>query len=142
VLRRLRSLTTASSRFNFLLLLRLETLVTNTTSTCYADLGSSLQPSWSHIYQGSVIQSHCLHIRRNLSDSENDGNQKVIFQRLGGGASSHWILEGQSRQFFLSSDSSFHWLLNQGPVALDLGVRSVTSCGIELGPINDSWHSP
>jgi hypothetical protein len=45
VLERPRSLTTASSKSNFLILLRLETLVTNTTSTCYGDLGSSLQPS-------------------------------------------------------------------------------------------------
>jgi hypothetical protein len=142
VLRMPRSLTTAPSRSNFLILLRLGILVTNTTSTCYGDLGSSLQPSWAHIWQGSEIQFHCLHIRRILRDSENDGNQKVIFQRLGGGASSHWILVGQSRQFLPSTDSSFHWLLNQGPVTLDPCDRSYTSHGIETGPVNDSRHSP
>jgi hypothetical protein len=45
VLRRPRSLTTASSRSNFFILLRLETLVTNTMSACYGDWDSSLQPS-------------------------------------------------------------------------------------------------
>jgi hypothetical protein len=50
------------------------TLVTNTTSTCYGDWDSALQPSWAHIWHGCEIQFHCLRIRRILSDSENDRN--------------------------------------------------------------------
>jgi hypothetical protein len=45
VLGRLKSLTTASSRSSIFILLRLGTQVTNTTSACYGDLASSLQPS-------------------------------------------------------------------------------------------------
>jgi hypothetical protein len=39
-------------------------------------------------------------MKRNLSDSENDWNQKVIFQGLDGGRSSHQIWVGQPIQFF------------------------------------------
>jgi hypothetical protein len=45
VLGKPRSLTTASNRSNILIVLRLGTLVTNTTLACYGDCGSALQPS-------------------------------------------------------------------------------------------------
>jgi hypothetical protein len=69
--------------------------------------------------------------------SGNDWNQKVVFQRSDGGASSHQILVGQSRQFFPSS--IFHWLLNLGPVMLDpCDRRSDIPHGRVPGPISDS----
>jgi hypothetical protein len=40
---------------------------------------------------GTEIYSHNVHTKRNLSGSENDGNQKVVFQGLDGGHSSHQI---------------------------------------------------
>jgi Mg2+/Co2+ transporter CorB len=43
LLKRPRSLTTTSSRSNFLILLRLGTLITNITLAFYGDWGSALQ---------------------------------------------------------------------------------------------------
>jgi hypothetical protein len=46
-------------------------------------------------YRGVWLSPKVSIIRRNLSDSENYGNQKVISQGLDGGFSSHQILIGQ-----------------------------------------------
>jgi hypothetical protein len=75
------------------------TLVTNTTLAFYDDwlLTSNLV---EHTCSGNEIESHSIHIKRNLSNSENDGNQKVIFQGLDASRSSHWIMIGQPVQFF------------------------------------------
>jgi hypothetical protein len=51
-------------------------------------------------HNGTEIESHGVHIKRNLSDSENDGNNKGIFRGLDNDCSSHQILIGQPMQFF------------------------------------------
>jgi hypothetical protein len=35
-----------------------------------------------HIHNGTEMECHSVHVKRNFSGAENDGNQKVIFQRL------------------------------------------------------------
>jgi hypothetical protein len=64
VLERPMSLTTAWSRSNFLIILRLGTLITNSTSACYGDWDSALQPSWAHTLQGSLIESKSVHYQK------------------------------------------------------------------------------
>jgi hypothetical protein len=52
-----------------------------------------------YTHNGTKVESYSVHIKRNLRDSENDGKQKVIFQGLESGPSSHQILIGQPIQF-------------------------------------------
>jgi hypothetical protein len=75
------------------------TLVINTTMAFYGDwvLTFNLAECTSN---RTDIDSHSVHIKRNLSDTENDGNWKVIFQGLDGGRSSHRIRIDQPIQFF------------------------------------------
>jgi hypothetical protein len=65
-----------------------------------------------HTHNTTEIECHSSHIKRNLSDSENDGNHKVIFQALDGGHSFHWILIGQPIQFF---PKQFSLAIEPGP---------------------------
>jgi hypothetical protein len=51
-----------------------------------------------HKHNGTEMDHHSVHIKRNLSDSENERNQKVIFQGLDGSCSSHQIQIGQPIQ--------------------------------------------